>query len=235
MSRRRTLLLFAFAFAGVAHADKARVPAPALPAAQYPLHDTHEKEKVTIAAEPGDTDATNPKTRLDYAHHGFMPVRVIVTNDADTAISLDEARIHFITADGVVIPAATDDDLERRMFSRKSAAGTRIPLPAPLPSPTIHHQPVDKTILADDTDFGFKTTTVAPHTTQAGYLYYDIRDVDDPVLAHATLQVRKVQWADTKKDLFGFEIALQPTAEKKDAAKPAAKDADTTKKPEAKQ
>jgi len=31
-------------------------------------------------------------------------------------------------------------------------------------------------------DFGFQATTVEPHSTLAGYLFYDIRDLDDPVL-----------------------------------------------------
>jgi len=194
------------------HADKPRKPTPALPAAEYPLHDAHTKEHVTIAAEPGDIRDTQPNTRLDYAHHGFMPFRVIVTNDSDGAISLDDARIHFISANHDVIQAATDDDLQRRMFSKKSAAGTKIPMPAPIPSITIHHPPVDKTILEDDNDFGFPTTTVAPHTTVSGYLYYDTRDLDDPVLEHATLEVRKVRVASTNKELDSFEIDLKPTS-----------------------
>ena len=194
-----------------ARADKARKPKPALPAAQYPLHETHEKEKVTIAAEPCDTKDTIPNTRLDYYHHGFMPLRVIVTNDSDQALTLDDARIHFIAADNTVIPAATDDDLQRRLFSMKSVTGTKIPMPAPIPSITIHHKPINKQILADDDDFGFQTTTVAPHTTVSGYLFYDVREIDDPVLEHAHLELRKVRYAATNNPLDTFDIPLKPS------------------------
>ena len=214
---RRKLLAVLLLCVPAAHAgDKPRKPTPAFPAGEYPLHDTHEG--ITVAAEPGDTDETRPKTRLDYFHHGFMPLRVIVTNNSDKPLSLDDTRILFIAADDYTRNAATDDELERRMFSRKSAAGTTIPLPAPIPSITIHHPPVDRQILEDDTDFGFPRTTVAPHATISGYLFYDTRDIDEPVLDHATLELRKVRWANgAKEELQAFQIPLKPTNNKPDA------------------
>ena len=212
---RRTSFLAAAAAVLVlsALAEKARKATPPLPAAQYPLHETHVEEKVTVAAEPGDTDATAPHTRLDYGHHGFLPMRVIITNDSDEPLDLDEARIRFISADNVIVPAATEEELQRRMFSQKSVAGTKIPMPSPIPSITIHHKPVDKQILADEDDFGFKSTTVAAHSTAAGYLYYDTREIDEPVLVHAMLEVRKAVFASSKKVLFPFNIPLKPTPE----------------------
>jgi len=204
-------LMFLLAAAS-AHADKPRKPKPALPAQQYALHETHAAEHVTIAAEPGDTKETAPDTRLDYRGHGFLPIRVIVTNDSDFALTLDDARIHFIAADNTVVPAATDDELQRGLFTIKSATGTKHTLPLPIPIPiTTGKVNVDKKILADDEDFGFKTTTVAPHTTVAGYLFYDTNGFDEPVLAHATLELRKVRVATTNKQLDSFEIPLSPT------------------------
>ncbi len=192
--------------------DKPRKPIPAAPATEYALHDTHDG--ITVAAEPGDLPETRPNTRLDYFHHGFMPIRVIVTNNSDQPLSLDDARILFVAADNYTRNAATDDDLERRLFSKKYAEGTKVPLPAPLPSITIHHPGIDKLILEDDTDFGFPTTTVAPHQTVAGYLFYDTKEVDEPVLDHATLELRKLRWASTNKELMAFEIPLKPSTAK---------------------
>jgi hypothetical protein len=191
-----------------AHADKPRKPKPPLPAAQYPAHDTHQQ--ITIAAFPGDTKDTAPHTRLDYLSHGFLPIRIIVTNDSSQPLSLDDARILFISSDNYTENAATDEDLQRGLFTLKSVRGTKIPLPGPLPPLTIHHKPVDKQILADDRDFGFKTTTIAPHATVAGWLYYDVRDLDPPVLKNATIELREVRWAATNKALDTFEIPLQP-------------------------
>jgi hypothetical protein len=66
------------------------------------------------------------------------------------------------------------------MFTIKGATGTKVPLPLPIPIPiTTGKKNVDKKILDDDNDFGFQTTTVQPHTTVAGYLYYDMQDLDD--------------------------------------------------------
>jgi hypothetical protein len=202
------------AFAPALHADKPRKPTPPLPAAQYPMHDTHAGEQVTIAAEPGDTKRTQPNTRLDYYDRDMMPIRVIVTNDSSRTLTLDDARIDFIAADNAKIPAATDDDLNRRLFEMKQVKGTKIPLPAPLPTLTIHHKPIDTKILADDHDFGFTTTTVPPHSTVAGYLFYDMQGLDTPPLKNATLELREVRWAGPHGSdgdaLDSFEIPLEP-------------------------
>ncbi len=202
--------------------DKPRKPLPVGNANAYALHDAHDG--ITVAAEPGDLQETRPNTRLDYFRHGFLPLRVIVTNDTAQPLSLEDARILFVSADNYTENAATDDDLERRMFSKKYSDGKKIPLPAPLPSITLHHPAIDKLIVADQTDFGFTSTTVAPHSTVAGYLYYDTRDINDPILEHATLELRKVRWASTNKELQAFEIALKPsTAKPEPATKPTPK------------
>lgn len=199
-------------------AEKPRKPTPPLSAQEYPMHDAHESERVTIAAEPGDTKETRPNTRLNYFDHDMMPIRIIVTNDSDFALTLDDARIHFIAGDNTVVPAATDDDLQRRMITLGSAKGTKIPLPMPLPPITVHHD-TDKKILDDENDFGFQTTTVKPHTTVAGYLFYDMQGLDPPVLAKATLEVRKVRFAVSNKALDSFEIPLSPATKDAPAAK----------------
>jgi hypothetical protein len=191
------------------HAEKPRKPVPPQPASTYACNDTHQR--VTIAAEPGDVKETRPNTRLDYYSHSLLPIRVIVTNDTDKPVTLDDARIHFITATNAVIPAATLDDLQRRMFTLKGATGKKVPLPLPIPIPvTTGKKNVDKKILDDDTDFGFQTTTVPPHATVAGYLYYDMQDVDQPMLNNATLELRKVRFQDNADYIDSFEIPLHP-------------------------
>jgi hypothetical protein len=195
--------------------DKPRTPPPPADAKTYALHDSHDG--ITIAAEPGDLKESRPDTRLDYFHHGFLPIRVIVTNDTSQPLALDDARILFVAADNYTRNAATDEELDRRLFSKKYAQGSKIPLPAPLPSITIHHPGLDKLITEDQADFSFTSTTVPPHSTSAGYLFYDTRDIDDPVLEHATLELRKVRWASSNRELQSFEIPLKPST-----ARPAA-------------
>ncbi|WP_263383252.1 hypothetical protein [Granulicella arctica] len=189
-------------YPGLAHAADHKSAPPAKPAAQYAAFDAHANEHVTIAAEPCDDPKNCSFFRLEYVQHGFIPVRVIITNDRDVALSLDDVRIQFLSANNDKIPAATDDDINRRLFSTKSAMGTKIPL-IPL---TIHHPPIDKKIGEDDADFGFNGTTVQAHATSAGYLFYDIRGLDDPALRNAELYVKQVHTLDGKVDLFAFTI-----------------------------
>ena len=86
------------------HAPKAR------PAADYADADEHAQERVGVAAEPFAERAGTPFLRLDYQANGLLPVRVVVTNESDKPISLDEARIQFITARNERIPAAQEED-----------------------------------------------------------------------------------------------------------------------------
>ncbi len=187
-------------------AAKKREAPPPQPANQYATFDAHAPEKVTVAADPCDDPKACSFFRLPYIQHGFLPIRVIVTNDSDHAISLDDARMQFISVNQDKIPAALPEDLQRRLFSTKQVAGRKIPLPAPLPPITLHDKPVDKQITADDADFGFSGTVVNPHTTLAGYLFYDVRELDDPALKGAELYVKQVHSADGKQQLFAFQI-----------------------------
>ena len=197
-------VLLAIPLAALA-SDKPRPAPPVKPAVEYPVNESHPAEKVTIAADPCDREDDCKFFRLPYASHGFLPVRVIITNDRDQPLELDDVRIQFFPASGGKEAAATDDDLNRRLFSGKSAAGTKLPI-IPI---TIHHQPVDQKILNDDTDFGFTSTTVPPHSTRAGYVFYDTRGLDDPVMKHAELYVKEIHTTDekgAKVELFAFTL-----------------------------
>ncbi len=208
------ILLVPLLVAPVFAADK-KAP-PVLDATQYAAFDAHEKEKISIAAEPCDAEKKCDFFRLPYVNHGLLPVRVIITNSSDQALSLDDARIQFISADKDVIPAALPEDINRRLFNKKYAEGTKIPI-IPI---TIHHPPIDKKITEDDADFGFRGTTVQAHSTLAGYLFYDVRDLEDPYLRDAKLYVKMVHTLDGKLQMFPFEIpfnkwlAAQPKPDK---------------------
>ena len=185
--------------------DKPRPAPPVNPAAQYTLKDVHESEHVTIAAEPCLDAKQCPFFRLPYVSHGFVPVRVIVTNDRDDALNMDDVRMQFIPAEGDKEPAASDEDLNRRLFAMKNVRGTRIPL-----TPIVTHpEPVDKKIINDDADFGFASTIVPPHSTRAGYVFYDTRSLDEPVLKHAELYIKMIHYTDAKSvrhELFAFSL-----------------------------
>jgi hypothetical protein len=200
--------------------DKKHTAPPAKPADQYTAFDSHPNEHVTVAADPCDDSKDCSFFRLPYIRHSFIPVLVVFTNDSDTPLSLDDARIQFISSNNDVIPAATLDDINRRLFSTKAAAGSKVPLPAPIPAITVHHSGIDKQITEDDKDFGFSGTTVNPHSTLAGYLFYDVRNLDDPALKGATLYVKMVHTLDGKKQLFAFSVPFDKWLAAKSSATP---------------
>ena len=188
----------------VASASDHKSPPPAKSADTYAAFDTHPNEHVTIAADPCDDPKLCSFFRLPYLEHGLLPIRVVITNNSDRALSLDDARMQFISADNQKIPAATEDDINRRIFTYHSTQPIRIPLD-PFP---IKRTPVDKKISQDDNDFGFQGTVVNAHSTLAGYLFYDIKGLDDPALRHAELYVKMVHTLDGKQELFAFSIPL---------------------------
>lgn len=189
---------------------------PAKPATEYPAHETHDDEHFTVAIDPCLAPKDCSFFRVPYVENGFLPVRVIFTNDSDHAVSLDDARIQFMPVDGGKIQAATDEDLDRRVYTVHNPS-SHIPI-VPIPIP-IHKTPVDKKITQDETDFGFSGTVVNAHSTLAGYLFYDIRGLDEP-LKGAELYVKMLHTLDGKKDLFSFSIPFNKwLASKPDAAR----------------
>ncbi len=173
-------------------------------ASTYPAHDSHPEEQVIIAADPCDTHEKCKFFRVDYLKYGFIPVRLIVTNNGEKPISLADARIHFISAAGDKIPAAEPEDIDRRSNDPGKVKST-IPLPAPLPplrrKPGSHNKEIDQ----DFHEQEYSAIAVEPHTTRTGYLFYDVSGLGSQPLRGAKLYLRMLRGADGK-ELFYFEI-----------------------------
>src|SRR5271170_2526718 len=185
---------------GAQTAPAEHAPPPAGAASSYPAFDVHPDEHVTIAADPYDTKEKASCFRIDYLKFGFLPIRIIVTNDGDKPISLEQARIHFIPASGDKIPAAEPEDVERRATEVKNPRTPKISVPGLNPRPKTS----DPKIEADFHEFEYQAIVVEAHTTRAGFLFYDVQGLADP-LKGAKLYLRRLQSADGK-DLFYFEI-----------------------------
>ncbi|MGI4758966.1 MAG: hypothetical protein ACRYGF_19215 [Janthinobacterium lividum] len=194
-----------------------KVAPPVQAASAYPAKETHDKEHVTLAAEPFDTRAKGEFFRNDYAGHSILPVRIVIQNDSDAPLDLNQARFQFIAADGTKLPAATPDELNRRLFRFTDIKQKRIPGTPIVYRPT----PVDKKILDDDKDFSFSQTVVPPHTAASGFLFYDIKDLDDPPLRGAELYVKMIHAKDAGKDseLFAFSVPFDKYLAVENAAK----------------
>ena len=202
MKAPTTLPLLLAGLASFAMAADHKVP-PVQPATSFAAVEIHDKEKVAIAAEPYDTREKESIFRVDYLSHGVMPVRLIVTNNSDRPISLRDARILFQTPAGDRIQAAEPQDVERLM-TQKERMGTKIHMPGPIPN--LHTKPKasNKEIEADFDQFEYQALVVEPHATQAGFLFYDVSQLENP-LRGSKLHLHKVRDADGI-ELFFFEI-----------------------------
>jgi hypothetical protein len=178
-------------------------PPPVQPATSFAAVEVHDDEKVAIAAEPYDTKEKAAIFRVDYLSHGVMPVRLIVTNNGSRPISLRDARILFLTAAGDKIQAAEPEDVERLM-TRKEREGAKVPMPGPIPSIKLKPKASNKDIEQDFDTFEYQALVVEPHTTRAGFLFYDVSDLDHP-LRGAKLHLHMLRNAEGN-ELFYFEI-----------------------------
>jgi uncharacterized protein YciI len=200
ISRAIPLSLLWLALPGLA---SDHTPPPVQPATSFAAVEVHDEEKLAIAAEPYDTKEKESLFKVDYLSHGVMPIRLIVTNNGDRPISLRDARILFITAAGDKIQAAEPEDVERLM-TQKERQGSKIPMPGPIPAIKLKPKGSNKEIEADFDTFEYQALVVEPHTTRAGFLFYDVSQLDHP-LKGAKLNLHKLRDADGK-ELFYFEI-----------------------------
>ena len=187
-------------------------PPPIQPGTSFAAVEVHEKEKVAIAAEPYDSKQKESIFRVDYLGHGIMPVRLIVTNNGDKPISLRDARILFQTRKGDRIQAAGPEDVERLM-TRKEREGGRIPMPGPIPTIKLKPKASNKDIEEDFSQFEYGALVVEAHTTRAGFLFYDVSQLNDP-LEGSKLHLHKVMDADGH-ELFYFEIPFDKYVQSK--------------------
>ncbi|HEY4049536.1 MAG TPA: hypothetical protein VGM27_21950 [Acidobacteriaceae bacterium] len=181
------------------------VAPPARVATSYPAVDVHGAEHVAIAADPYNTREKIALFRVDYLKYDFLPVRIIVTNNSDHPISLADARINFITAAGDKIPTAEIPDVERRIDQiKRPDSGYK--LPGPLPRIGNKSATKSKDIEDDFHSFEYSSVAVGPHSTSAGFLFYDLKGIANPLVG-AKLNLTTLRDANGK-ELFYFEIPL---------------------------
>jgi hypothetical protein len=196
----RFLALFCLAFAA-APLLASDLP-PVKDATTYPDVDLHAKEHVAIAAEPFDTPEKCKFFKVDFLKYRFIPIRIIVTNLGDQPISLRDARIDFIDAAGDKIPAAEPEDVDRRISPRDSR-GTSIPV-GPIKLHT-KGKDSDNKIEAVFDEYEYSSLVVDPHSTRAGFLFYDIDGLGETPLRGAKLVFRELRDS-TGNQLFYFEV-----------------------------
>jgi hypothetical protein len=186
------------------------MPNPA-DAKSYPAHDTSEKEKVTIAADPYDLfGKTQGVFRIKYKEEDLLPVLLIITNDAGQPVTLTGMQVELVTRKRVKIQPATEDDVYRRI-ARPPLKGDQ-PSGNPLPFPRKVKRSMKKEEQQELQDSRFAAKAVEAHGTQAGFLFFDVEGIDDP-LAGAHLYVSGVRNSQGQELIF-FDIPLEKYLER---------------------
>lgn len=192
-----TLLVPALLIAG-----KSFVKPVAKTAFNYPAHDFHRDEKVSIAADPYDNPEKANIFTINFADHGFLPIFFIVTNDADQPVSIAHMQIKLITGNRSKLTPIDSEDLYRRLSNPQAKTSSNIPLPFPRKV----KGGVTKQQMDEIQSSQFAARAVEPHTTQSGFLFFDVADLDSP-LRNATIDISGV--ADAKgNELLFFEIPM---------------------------
>lgn len=191
-------------------AGKSFIKPEAKAAINYPAHDLHRDEKVSIAADPYDNPEKAKIFSINFAEHGFLPIFFIVTNDGDQPVSIANMEIKLVTANRSRLTPIATDDIYRRLSNPQANTA---PNPLPFPRKNVKGG-VTKKEMDEVESSQFAARAVEPHTTQSGFLFFDVGDLNAP-LRGSIIDVTGVNDARGHELMF-FEI---PTDKYLDAPK----------------
>jgi hypothetical protein len=190
-------------FPSLAFAAKGFAMPPALPAKSYPAHDQHPLEVITVAVDPYDLADKANIFSVHYSEIGFLPLFVVITNDGDQPVELSGMKAQLVTANRAKLSPAVDEDIARRL-ARPSAKTSRYPLPFPTKKVK---GGLNKEAMAEIQNAQFVAKAVEPHSTQVGFLFFDVSGISVP-LAGAHFYLTGVRDANGN-ELMYFEVPLE--------------------------
>jgi hypothetical protein len=153
--------------------------------------------------DPYDLTEKTTIFSVHYSELGFLPIFVVVTNDGSQTLELSGIKAQLVTVNRAKLSPATQEDIARRI-TRPSANTNRYPIPFPTKKVKggLNKQAIDEIQNAQ-----FVAKAVEPHSTQSGFLFFDVSDISVP-LAGATFYLTGVR--DAKgSELMYFEIPLE--------------------------
>ena len=174
------------------------------PAQAFAANDDHKDEQVAVAIDPYDMQDKAEIFSVNYRSMGLLPVRLIITNDSDQPVSLTQMKSTLVTVNRTKLLPLAPDDIFRRI-SRPEPTERKLPLPIPQGKKIkggVKQQVHDEVEAAH-----FSAEAVEPHSTRAGFLFFDVQDVSTP-LAGAHFYLTGVG-NDQGNELMYFEIPLE--------------------------
>lgn len=190
------LLLLSVSIAAGTAGDNERAKFDVKPAASYPRHQS--SDKLTIAAEPAETDAQTRDAfgKLNPNSYGILPVLIVMQNDGPDAVRLDHLKFEYITPDGQHIDATPAGDV-------KYIHGTRAPnrLPGTIVIKKKAKNPLD---VWEIEGRSFTAKMLPAGQSASGFVYFQ---VDQPSAA-ANVDISGMTDAVTSKEILYFEISM---------------------------
>jgi hypothetical protein len=151
-------------------------------AATYPSKDAHTDEKVTIAIDLYNTAPKDDIFSTHYVQEGILPVFLVITNDGDKPISVTKLHAQLVTANRSKLDGLGVEDVMRRVghVNANSTSPGRVS-PIPIPGTGGNKNKKAQQQLDELNRAKFGAFAVEPHSTQSGFLFFDIEDVSNPV------------------------------------------------------
>ncbi len=178
-------------------------------AATYPSKDAHPTEKVTAAIDVYNTSPKDDIFGTNYVQEGILPIFLVITNDGDKPISVTKMQAQLVTSNRAKLDNLSVDDVMRRVahVNVSSTNPGRVGS-IPIPGSAVKSKKAQQQ-LAELNRARFGAFAVEPHSTQAGFLFFDIQDVRNPVQgAHLYLYGLRDAGGN---ELMYFDIAVQPS------------------------
>lgn len=207
--RRWILVVVVLSLLGVAElwAFKDFVMPRAENASTYPSKDSQSDKKITVAVDLYDTAPKDDIFNTRYVQEGILPVFLVITNDGDKPISVTKMTAELVTATRTKLEALTADDVVRRV-AHINASSTNPGHAGSIPIPFGNKNKKAQQQLDEINRARFGAFAVEPHSTQSGFLFFDIQDVRNPTQgAHIFLSgVRDAHG----NELMYFDITVVP-------------------------
>jgi hypothetical protein len=201
-ARNRVLIIASAALLPVfCLASKEFVMPTPRPAKTYPAHNEDSSHGITVAIDPYDSPAKANIFSIHYNELDLLPIFVIVTNDGDKPVQLSGMKSQLVTADRTKLEAAGTDEIRRRVTRPVSRRSYPVPLPLPKVKGGVSQKQLDEIQRAQ-----FGARAVEPHTTQAGFLFFDVSGISNP-LSNARFYLTGVRDSNGNEIMY-FEIPL---------------------------